>query len=89
MIRGSIVALVTPMRADGSVDWERLRSLVNWHVEQGTHAIVAVGTTGESATLGFEEHDSVIREVVALARDGSCDCRYRCQQYRRSHSPDP
>jgi 4-hydroxy-tetrahydrodipicolinate synthase len=68
MIRGSIVALVTPMRADGSVDWERLRSLVNWHVEQGTHAIVAVGTTGESATLGFEEHDSVIREVVALAR---------------------
>ncbi len=68
MIRGSIVALVTPMRADGSVDWERLRSLVNWHVEQGTHAIVAVGTTGESATLGFEEHDSVIREVVALAK---------------------
>ncbi|MCU5781558.1 dihydrodipicolinate synthase [Alcanivorax balearicus MACL04] len=67
MIRGSIVALVTPMREDGSVDWERLRNLVDWHVEQGTHAIVAVGTTGESATLGFEEHDSVIREVVAVA----------------------
>ncbi len=67
MIRGSIVALVTPMREDGSVDWERLRALVNWHVEQGTHGIVAVGTTGESATLGFEEHDSVIREVVAIA----------------------
>ena len=67
MIRGSIVALVTPMRDDGSVDWERLRKLVNWHVEQGTHGIVAMGTTGESATLGFEEHDSVIREVVALA----------------------
>jgi 4-hydroxy-tetrahydrodipicolinate synthase len=67
MIRGSIVALVTPMRDDGSVDWERLRKLVDWHVEQGTHGIVAMGTTGESATLGFEEHDSVIREVVALA----------------------
>lgn len=67
MIRGSIVALVTPMREDGSVDWGRLRNLVNWHVEQGTHGIVAVGTTGESATLGFEEHDSVIREVVAVA----------------------
>ncbi|ASK34612.1 4-hydroxy-tetrahydrodipicolinate synthase [Alcanivorax sp. N3-2A] len=67
MIRGSIVAIVTPMRDDGSVDWEHLRKLVNWHVEQGTHGIVAVGTTGESATLGFEEHDSVIREVVAIA----------------------
>ena len=66
MIRGSIVALVTPMRADGSVDWERLRSLVNWHVEQGTHAIVAVGTTGESATLGFSEHDEVIERTVEL-----------------------
>jgi len=67
MIRGSIVAIVTPMREDGSVDWERLRNLVNWHVEQGTHGIVAVGTTGESATLGFEEHDSVVREIVAVA----------------------
>ena len=67
MIRGSIVAMVTPMREDGSVDWERLRGLVNWHVEQGPHGIVAVGTTGESATLGFEEHDSVVREIVAVA----------------------
>ncbi len=67
-IRGSIVALVTPMHADGAVDWERLRKLVDWHVEQGTHAIVAVGTTGESATLGFEEHDLVIREVISAAR---------------------
>jgi 4-hydroxy-tetrahydrodipicolinate synthase len=67
-IRGSIVALVTPMHADGAVDWERLRKLVDWHVEQGTHAIVAVGTTGESATLGFEEHDLVVREVISAAR---------------------
>lgn len=68
MIRGSIVALVTPMHADGAVDWERLRHLVDWHVEQGTHGIAAVGTTGESATLGFEEHDLVIKEVVSAAR---------------------
>lgn len=67
MIRGSIVALVTPMQENGAVDWKRLRDLVDWHVAQGTHAIVAVGTTGESATLSFEEHDSVVREVVAVA----------------------
>lgn len=65
-IRGSIVALVTPMHADGAVDWERLRKLVDWHVAEGTNAIVAVGTTGESATLGFEEHDLVVREVISV-----------------------
>ncbi len=68
MFRGSIVALVTPMHADGAVDWESLRRLVDWHVEQGTHGIVATGTTGESATLGFEEHDLVIKEIVSAAR---------------------
>lgn len=66
-LRGSIVALVTPMHAEGAVDWERLRKLVDWHVSQGTDAIVAVGTTGESATLGFEEHDLVVREVISAA----------------------
>ncbi len=68
MFRGSIVALVTPMHADGAVDWEGLRRLVDWHVEQGTNGIVATGTTGESATLGFEEHDLVIKEIVSAAR---------------------
>lgn len=67
MIRGSIVAIVTPMHADGAVDWERLRRLVDWHVAEGTNGIVAVGTTGESATLGFEEHDLVIREIIKAA----------------------
>lgn len=66
-LKGSIVALVTPMHADGAVDWERLRKLVEWHIDKGTDAIVAVGTTGESATLGFEEHDLVIREVLSAA----------------------
>jgi len=69
MFRGSIVALVTPMRADGSVDFERLAGLVDFHCEAGTDAIVAVGTTGESATLEFDEHIDVIRNVVAAAKN--------------------
>ena len=63
-ITGSIVALVTPMKADGAVDWPTLDKLVEWHIQQGTHAIVAVGTTGESATLNVNEHIEVIRRVV-------------------------
>ncbi len=64
MINGSIVALVTPMNGDGSVNWDSLGKLVEWHVEQGTDAIVAVGTTGESATLDIDEHLEVIRFCV-------------------------
>jgi len=64
MISGSIVALVTPMQEDGCVDYETLHRLVEWHVEEGTDAIVSVGTTGESATLGQEEHCQVIRRTI-------------------------
>ena len=64
MIRGSMVAVVTPMHADGSTDYDRFASLIDWHCEQGTDAIVAVGTTGESATLDFAEHEQVIRFCV-------------------------
>lgn len=67
MIKGSIVALVTPMNGDGSLDWDSLGKLVDWHVEQGTDAIVAVGTTGESATLDVDEHTNVIRYCVERA----------------------
>jgi len=63
---GSMVALVTPMHADGSVDWQALERLINWHIDEGTHGIVAVGTTGESATLGFREHDEVIERTVEI-----------------------
>ncbi|MEQ8798684.1 MAG: 4-hydroxy-tetrahydrodipicolinate synthase [Salinisphaeraceae bacterium] len=63
---GSMVALVTPMHADGTVDWDSLGDLVEWHIAEGTDGIVAVGTTGESATLGFREHDEVIERVVEL-----------------------
>ena len=64
MFHGSMVALVTPMHADGAVDYESLERLVDFHVENGTDAIVAMGTTGESATLDEEEHCDVIRRVV-------------------------
>ena len=64
MIAGSMVALVTPMDAQGRLDWDSLGKLVDFHLENGTHAIVAVGTTGESATLTVEEHIEVIEFVV-------------------------
>jgi len=68
MITGSIVAMVTPMKSGRlEVDWSALRALVDWHLEQGTAAIVAVGTTGESATLTVAEHARVITEVVKQA----------------------
>jgi 4-hydroxy-tetrahydrodipicolinate synthase len=68
MIRGSIVALATPMNEDGSVDVAGLRKLVEFHIAEGTDAIVAVGTTGESATLDENEHCETIRLVVEAVR---------------------
>lgn len=64
MLQGSLVALITPMNQDGSIHYEQLRNLIDWHIESGTDGIVAVGTTGESATLSVEEHLSVIEETV-------------------------
>ncbi|WP_250459605.1 4-hydroxy-tetrahydrodipicolinate synthase [Microbulbifer litoralis] len=64
MFSGSMVALATPMYTDGGLDWDSLHNLVEWHIEQGTRALVAVGTTGESATLDVNEHLEVIRRVV-------------------------
>lgn len=68
MIQGSIVALVTPMQENGAVDWTSLQQLIEFHIAQETDAIVAVGTTGESATLDEDEHCDVIREIVEFAR---------------------
>ena len=68
MFHGSMVALVTPMREDGGLDEASLAELVEFHIENGTDAIVAVGTTGESATLDEDEHCHVIRRVVELAK---------------------
>ena len=67
MFTGSIVAIVTPMYPDGRVDYGALEKLVEFHVVNKTDAIVAVGTTGESATLDYEEHRQVIRKVVEFA----------------------
>ena len=66
-IQGSIVAIVTPMFENGGVDWKSLEQLVEWHIQQGTHGIVAVGTTGEASTLSTEEHIHVIKEVIRVA----------------------
>ena len=68
MFRGSMVAVVTPMRENGELDFEALARLVEFHVENGTDAIISVGTTGESATLDFEEHIRVVRRTVELVK---------------------
>ncbi len=68
MFRGSMVAIVTPMRADGALDYEALARLVEFHIENGTDAIISVGTTGESATLDFEEHIRVVQRTVELVK---------------------
>lgn len=65
-LRGSFVAIVTPMQGDGSVDFNALERLINWQIEQGSDGIVTVGTTGESATLDDAEHCAVIRETVRI-----------------------
>jgi len=64
MIKGSIVALVTPMFEDGSLDRDSLRGLIDWHIAEGTDAIVIVGTTGESATVSPEEHCELVKLAV-------------------------
>ncbi|WP_334134169.1 4-hydroxy-tetrahydrodipicolinate synthase [Tepidimonas sp.] len=66
-ITGSIVALVTPMHEDGRVDYDTLRKLIDWHIEQGTDCIGVVGTTGESPTVSVEEHCEIIRVAVEQA----------------------
>jgi len=67
MLTGSLVALVTPMFEDGQVDFESLKRLVDFHIDNGTDGIVAVGTTGESATLGVDEHIKVVAAVAQHA----------------------
>jgi 4-hydroxy-tetrahydrodipicolinate synthase len=67
-IVGSIVALVTPMHEDGSIDYDGLRALIDWHIAEGTACIGVVGTTGESATVSVAEHREIIRVAVEHAR---------------------
>ncbi|MFZ5512345.1 MAG: 4-hydroxy-tetrahydrodipicolinate synthase [Pseudomonadota bacterium] len=65
MIKGSIVAIVTPMRNDGALDFERFKNLIDFHVREGTDGIVVVGTSGESPTVDFDEHCELIRVAVS------------------------
>ncbi len=67
MLTGSLVAIVTPMLEDGSLDLARFKSLIDWHIVEGTQGIVVVGTTGESPTVDFDEHKELIRIAVAHA----------------------
>jgi hypothetical protein len=89
MFRGSMVAIVTPMRADGALDFEALARLVEFHIENGTDAIIAVGTTGESATLDFEEHIRVVRRWWTGQGADSGHRRYRRQLHPRGAASDP
>ncbi|MFA7268733.1 MAG: 4-hydroxy-tetrahydrodipicolinate synthase [Sterolibacterium sp.] len=67
MIRGSIPALATPMHADGGLDLDRLRRFIDWHIAEGSDGLVVVGTTGESPTVNFEEHCSLISTAIEQA----------------------
>lgn len=67
-LRGSIVALITPFNADGSVNFQKLRELTEWHIHNGTDAILTLGTTGESSTMTHEEDDETLRCVIEAAQ---------------------
>ena len=67
-IQGSLVAIVTPMHPDGSLDLQSYKDLIDWHIKSGTHGIVAVGTTGESPTVDVDEHLELIRVAVEQAK---------------------
>ena len=68
-LQGSIVALVTPMDAEGAINWQTLEELIEWHINSGSAGLVIVGTTGESATLDVSEHVQVIENAVKIADD--------------------
>ena len=67
-LQGSFVALVTPMSPDGELDFQALEALIEWHIDSGTNGIVAVGTTGESATVSVSEHIEIIKKTVSIVR---------------------
>jgi len=67
-LEGSFVALVTPMESDGSLDFQALEALIEWHIESGTNGLVSVGTTGESATVSVSEHIEIIKKTISFAK---------------------
>jgi 4-hydroxy-tetrahydrodipicolinate synthase len=90
-IVGSIVALVTPMHEDGSVDYPTLRRLIDWHIAEGTACIGVVGTTGESPTVSVDEHCEIIREAIELskfAKSVGADCTLSVVPYYNKPSQE-
>ena len=72
MFKGSLVALITPMRTDGAVDEKKFAQFVDWQIREGTHGVVPVGTTGESPTLTHDEHKRVVEIADRASRAGAC-----------------
>src|ERR1700690_2071732 len=68
MFKGSLVALITPMREDGSLDEKAYAAFVDWQIREGTHGVIPVGTTGESPTLTHDEHKRVVEIAVGVAK---------------------
>ena len=68
MFKGSLVALITPMRTDGAVDEKKFEAFVDWQIKEGTHGVVPVGTTGESPTLTHDEHKRVVEIAIGVAK---------------------
>ena len=64
-LKGSFVALVTPMKRNGEIDLPALKKLIEWHIASGTDGVVSVGTTGESATLNFNDHVKVLEKTIS------------------------
>ena len=84
MLKGSMPALITPFK-DGAVDLDTLKKLVDWHIDQGSHGLVPVGTTGESPTLTHDEHELVIETVVTAAAGRVLLLRVQDQTTRPRH----
>ena len=68
IFKGSMVAIVTPMNEDGTLDFASLKNLIEFHIQNQTDVIISVGTTGESATLDFYEHSQVIKKTIELVK---------------------
>ena len=83
VLQGSLVALVTPLNEDGSVDYDSLKKLIDWHIDEGTNGIVSVGTTGESATLNVKEHLDVIDFTIKhVGKKNTCYCWHWSKCYQ-------
>lgn len=89
IFKGAGVAIVTPMKENEEVNYDKLEELVEWQIEQGTDAIVIVGTTGESSTLTTEEHSDVTGSSAFCKALCSGHCRHRFQLHQRGDSSFP